>query len=312
MLGVSSVTVSSGTYKMAGNQIIWSAGPVARGSNATMKVTAKASTLGSFTYSSSVRSQDNDPNLANNFATGSAMVVLPNGVTENPTSISIPQFGAATPYPSSIMVSGFTNPVGSVTVTLLGFGHTFPKDVDVLLVSPSGDKVMLMSDAGAGDFVSGLNLTFKATASSPIPRGRLSSGTYFPADWDATSDLPSPAPAGPYSTKLRDFAGTAANGLWSLYVNDHGVGDLGGIGSGWILNISTEIERPSLTIKPSGSDVVVAWPTWATGFVLQGNADAADGAGWLPFTTPLPVVIGEENVVTNTPSSGALFFRLVR
>jgi uncharacterized repeat protein (TIGR01451 family) len=310
LVGVRSVSVSTGTYKMSGNQIIWSVGPMPFKSSASMQVTAVPTTLGSFSYSANVTSQDNDPNSANNFAQASATIGLPEGVTENPLPISIPEFGAASLYPSTITVSGITNPVGYVTVTLLGFSHSFPKDVDVLLVGPDGKKVMLMSDAGAGNAVSGLNLTFRSSASTAVPRGFLRSGTYFPADWDATADLPSPAPAGPYSTHLWDFNGTPANGVWSLYVNDHTSGDQGGISAGWILNISTEIEQPTLKISASGTDAILAWPTWATGFLLQGSSDVVGGDGWSPITNPAPVVIGEENVVTNSTTGSTMFFRL--
>ena len=57
----------------------------------------------------------------------------------------------AAPYPSEIAVSGLTGPIAGVAVTLHRFGHTLPGDVDILLVSPSGDDVMLMSDACGRD-----------------------------------------------------------------------------------------------------------------------------------------------------------------
>src|SRR3712207_7848809 len=53
-------------------------------------------------------------------------------------------------YPSEIAVSGLTGPITDVTVTLHRFGHDFASDVDILLVSPSGKSVILMSDACGG------------------------------------------------------------------------------------------------------------------------------------------------------------------
>src|SRR6266508_4613043 len=64
------------------------------------------------------------------------------------TAITIPDSGTATPYPSSINVSGFAGNVQNVTVTLRGFSHTCPDDVSALLVGPSGRKSLLMSDVG--------------------------------------------------------------------------------------------------------------------------------------------------------------------
>ena len=311
-VGVQSVSVSSGSHTIVGNSIIWSVGPMQRNAVATMQVMAVAPSLGSFTYTSGVRSQDNDPVLANNFAARSATVTLPDGVTENPAPIAILESGPASLYPSTITVSGVTSKVSSVTVTLLGFSHSFPKDVDVLLVGPEGQKVMLMSDAGAGDFVSEATLSFSASADTLVPRGFLRTGVYRPADWDVTLDLPTPAPAGPYGTDLGAFTGTEANGVWSLYVNDHSAGDQGGISAGWILSISTEAQVPSLTISSAGANVVLSWPSSAVGFTLQGASSLEGESPWTSLTNPAPVVIGNQNVVTNAVSAPSMFFRLVR
>ncbi|MGQ9550480.1 MAG: hypothetical protein ACUVWS_17840, partial [Roseiflexus sp.] len=56
--------------------------------------------------------------------------------------------GAATPNPSTIEVSGVSGSIVSVVVRLNGLSHTFPDDLDIVLVGPSGQAVMLMSDVG--------------------------------------------------------------------------------------------------------------------------------------------------------------------
>ncbi len=72
----------------------------------------------------------------------------------NPGSILIPAgaptttSGIAAPYPSTINVAGVVGAVSKVTVTLKNMNHTFPDDIDVLLVGPGGQKILLMSDAG--------------------------------------------------------------------------------------------------------------------------------------------------------------------
>ncbi|MFQ3632462.1 hypothetical protein, partial [Roseiflexus sp.] len=58
------------------------------------------------------------------------------------------QAGAATPYPSTIEVSGLSSSIVSVAVRLNRLSHTFPDDLDIVLVGPSGQAIMLMSDAG--------------------------------------------------------------------------------------------------------------------------------------------------------------------
>ncbi|MGZ8567272.1 MAG: serine/threonine-protein kinase, partial [Actinomycetota bacterium] len=52
----------------------------------------------------------------------------------NANAITISDVGTATLYPAPIEVAGATDTVSGLTVTLTGFSHVFPEDVDVLLV----------------------------------------------------------------------------------------------------------------------------------------------------------------------------------
>jgi len=63
---------------------------------------------------------------------------------------TIERSSRTTPYPSTISVSGLTGVVGKVTVSLNGLSHSFPDDLDIMLISPTGQKIMLMSDCGGG------------------------------------------------------------------------------------------------------------------------------------------------------------------
>jgi subtilisin-like proprotein convertase family protein len=162
----------------------------------------------------------------------------------NASSIRIPAngtSGAASPYPSTISVSGVTGTVSKVTVTLLNISHSFPDDVDVLLVGPGGQKTLLMSDAGGGNALSGVTLTFDDAAESLLPDSTaISPGTYRPTDFDTTTDsFPAPAPAGPHGASLAAFNGLNPNGTWSLYVFDDATQDTGSIAGGWRLTITT-------------------------------------------------------------------------
>src|SRR5262245_59307555 len=79
----------------------------------------------------------------------------------NTTSIAIPAGGTsgpANPYPSGIAVLGVTNPVAKVTVRLNGLTHTFPDDLDIVLIGPAGQSCVLMSDSGGGSGVAGITL----------------------------------------------------------------------------------------------------------------------------------------------------------
>jgi hypothetical protein len=159
----------------------------------------------------------------------------------NPAAITIPSSGAAAPYPAAINVSGIISPVSKVTASLTGVAHTFPDDLDILLVGPGGQKVMLMSDAGGSADVSGATLTFDDAAAGGVPdNGPVPSagGIFRPTDFLSGEILPAPAPAGPYGTALSAFSGVNPNGAWSLYVNDDALGDSGGINGGWRVGLT--------------------------------------------------------------------------
>jgi subtilisin-like proprotein convertase family protein len=165
-------------------------------------------------------------------------------VVSSSQEIVIPDSGQGVPYPSSIEVSGLVGTVAEVTVTLAGFGHEFPDDVDVLLVGPAGQSVVLMADMGGFDTVGNVSLTFDDAAPAPVPDETLIvSGTYRPTRekrccrFDGTA----PAPPAPHAAALSAFDGTDPNGTWSLFVFDDGVGDQGALSGGWSLEISTAV-----------------------------------------------------------------------
>jgi alkyl hydroperoxide reductase subunit AhpF len=57
----------------------------------------------------------------------------------NSTPIQIFDESVADPYPSTITVSGISSPIDSISITLNGFSHTFPDDVAIMLVGPTGE-----------------------------------------------------------------------------------------------------------------------------------------------------------------------------
>ncbi len=172
--------------------------------------------------------------------------------------ISIPQLGNATPYPATIQVSGLTTPITDVDVTLTGLTQDCMNDLAVLLVSPTGQKSMVLAHvpdsecqltraAGSVDGVQNVDLTFDDSAAGPVPDPAVS-GTYKPTDGNPGSpiEFPPPAPAeGSQPASLSVFNGSSGNGTWSLFVRDVGGisdragGDAGQISGGWRLSITT-------------------------------------------------------------------------
>jgi subtilisin-like proprotein convertase family protein len=162
----------------------------------------------------------------------------------NPATITIPASGTsgpANPYPSTITVSDVPGTITDVTVTVTGFSHTFPDDVGVLLVGPTGANVVLFDGAGGGTDASNVTFTFDDAAASALPCGdaTLVSGTYMPNTCFPNDVWPAPAPGPPYGGLLSGFNGTDPNGTWSLFVEDFVGGDVGSISGGWSLDITT-------------------------------------------------------------------------
>jgi T5SS/PEP-CTERM-associated repeat protein len=178
------------------------------------------------------------------FVVGRSSNALPlSPVLLNATSMTLPGSGTAGPasiYPSVINVTNVGGPITKLTVTLGGFSHSYPRDLDIMLVGPAGQKVMLMSDVGGvNPGISSVNLTFDDAAGVAVPDTNPPTGaSYRPTDAAPGDPFPYPMPAGPYSTNLSDFNGTSANGAWSLYVVDDASGDSGSLSS-WGLQITT-------------------------------------------------------------------------
>ncbi len=182
------------------------------------------------------------------------LAVIPTQFT-NSGAIQVPVgTNKANPYPSQITVSGFAQPVVKVTATLQNLTHRYPAELDVLLVGPGGQKVILMSYAGGGtaNAVTNVTLTFDDDAPSGLGiTARLTNGTFRPSNNAVFSQtLPAPAPPGPYGANLSAFHGSDPNGVWSLYVADNYAPENGGsMSAGWRLNIEHPVP-PSITNQP--------------------------------------------------------------
>ncbi len=209
----------------------------------------------------------------------------------NTTDIIIPDHGPATPYPSSITVSGITGLVGHVAVTLTNLNHSYPSDVDILLVSPGGQNILLASHAGDGNYpLTNVSLTFDDAATLSLPAAnQIFSGTYKPTQYGAAT-LPPSAPASPYDTVLSTLNGGNANGKWSLYVVDESPGDSGSILGGWSLAITAiqplnQVADLALSASATPNPVLVASNLTTTFVISNRGPNTATG---LAFSNTLP------------------------
>jgi subtilisin-like proprotein convertase family protein len=181
--------------------------------------------------------------------------------------------------------------------------HTFPDDIDILLVGPGGDKFIIMSDAGGtNDFVN-TTITLDDSAGSLLSDGGANpSGTYRPTNFGTGDTFAAPAPPAPYQTPATAgtatfasvFNGKNPNGTWSLYVVDDVGGDAGNISGGWRITITT-------------STPVCC--TQACTLTCPSDITASNDAGLCGAVVGYPAfgVAGNCGVVAGTPPSGSFF-----
>ena len=165
--------------------------------------------------------------------------------------------GRASAYSSKIEVNF---PEGSriadVDLYLNHLSHPFPRDLDVLLVGPKGQKALVMSDVGGPSQggpggINDLTLTLDDEAAKALdPFTVPTTGRYRPAD----SDNPNPDQGDSFSNRPPDvsegatsalsvFDGTNPTGTWRLYVVDDGNGSAGQLAEGWSLGITVKLPK---------------------------------------------------------------------
>ena len=232
----------------------------------------------------------------------------------NTGSITVNPWDMATPYPSRITVSGALEMTTQVTVDVLDVGHGNPNDMDLMLVSPTGENLVVMSDSGGFEPVTGVDLTLSDRAGGEIPRlERLTSGTYRPTDTDRGGDLwqhPAPSPTG--ATALATFNGHDPNGEWRLFVIDDTDGNAGTIAGGWCLTIDAAdrgTTATSVTSSPNpalpGDDVTFSAAVTSAGIpVTEGTVTFTRGVDTIVGSMPVNAQ-GRATVTTNTLPTGS-------
>ena len=240
-----------------------------------------------------------------------------------PKTVSAPANGPANPYPASLVVTNVSGVVNRVRVKLNRLMHTWPADLDILLVAPNGESVLLMSDAGSGNAILNVNLTFDD--GSPIGLPNLTpiiSGTYQPTDYAPSENLLAPAPSGPYTNTLGGLTGINPNGTWSLFVHDDSGLNHGAIIEGWSLELNAvngQVDVDSAIVAtpnpaPVGGTVTFVTtltnhgPNLATGVVysnifpaglILSTAQTTLGTATMPLTNMVLVSMGNLPVGSN-------------
>ena len=233
-----------------------------------VSIIASVSLAGSITNTAVGFANEQDLDPANNSAVA-VIEVLPKTLSvANTNAVFLPEVGTASEYPLTVNVAGLTSAVQRVRVTLQGLAHSYPDDLDLLLVGPNGQAVVLMSDAGGGTAVTNLDLTIDELALNVLPDSTALSGSHYrPMNYsDETNEFPAPAPSGPYASSFDIFTGTDPNGTWKLYIVDDTVKDGGELRDGWRLDIWARDPMADLGLSvvpppdlvPAGTNITIA------------------------------------------------------
>jgi hypothetical protein len=189
--------------------------------------------------------------------------------------------------------------------------------VSVLLASPAGANVLVMSHTGGGYAANNLMLAFEDDASGLLPNyNPLNSGTNRPSVYEGPIALPGTGPYSLYQYALSALNGSDPNGIWSLYVFDDTTGDAGVIASGWTLALTTAQTLPTFSVPTTLSGVFTngnfqVTVTCQPGFVyvLQGSTNLTS---WASLSTNTNTTGTFTFTDTTTPALQHRFYRTLR
>lgn len=209
-----------------------------------------------------------------NPATASGGQQPPAAITaQNPATIQIPSQGPASVYPLQIVVSGFQGTLASVDVQLNNANHERVSDLDVLLVGPQGQRVILLADVpdpgNLRNYLTDAYPRFSSLGGGPPVFQGAANYIYQTQNWNPATVLPAPAPAGPYTLPLSTFDNLSPNGTWSLYVYDDSPGS-GGSLDGFTLHLQPRFDNTQWAlVPPSGTAGMTESPLTVSGLTRR-------------------------------------------
>jgi hypothetical protein len=79
---------------------------------------------------------------------------------------------------------------------------------------------------------------------------------------------------------------------------------------GYVRHLLHILDAPTLGSFVAGNNLVLSWGTNWTGYALYSSTNLSETAAWVKVPKS-PVVVGKSNVLTNSMSAGAAFYRLM-
>jgi uncharacterized repeat protein (TIGR03803 family) len=222
---------------------------------------------------------------------------------------------------AGLVLSGNTLYGTAVSGSVSGYGTVFAVNTDgsgfTNLHTFTAAPYPYTNSDGANPYA-GLILSGDTLYGTALSGGNSSYGTVFAVNTNGTG-----------FTNLHSFTARVVDGN-GYYTNSDGAyptaalilsGDTlygtaaegGRAGHGTVFSLSF---RPQLTITSSGTNVILTWPTNVagfdyTGYTLQSTTNLASPVVW-STNSPAPVVIGDQNTVTNPIIGAQKFYRLIQ
>ncbi len=230
----------------------------------------------------------------------------------NAAAITINDNASATPYPSTISVSGVAPALPTnVRVTLNGFSHAFEADVDLLLIGPQGQRAVLMSDAGASSAPASVSFGFDANSAVALPASAPVTGSsvYRPVNFAfgspdnfpfASSTSLDHGPADLTAFNLQD-----PNGVWALWVVDDDPIASGSISGGWSLSFTVPtVFTVNSTGDPGDGTCNAGECTLREAVAAAGNGDLVKFSALFDSVQTITLTAGEIAINKNLTVQG--------
>lgn len=170
--------------------------------------------------------------------------------------------GEATVYPVAFDVQGLSGRITDVSLTLVGFTHSYLRDLNMVLSSPGGQNLTLMRHNGTGSGgVNNATITFDDAGRAQSYFSAISGTTWRPSGGTPINIMQ--LPSGTRTSTFAAFDGGNPNGSWGFRVYDSQPGD-----DGFIREVRLSITTDAVAAVPEPA----SWAMMIGGFGIVGGA----------------------------------------